>query len=142
MRAAAAPPCAGYRGIPGGPLHHRRTDHHAAPTPCARVQREWLQRKEARKAVGVRRRQVERATAEDLEGFLALIVVQSFDQQDAVEVVELVLEHASFELGGFDRDLVAVEIEADEMDRVRPHDLPAEPGDGQTALLERPLAFT
>ena len=50
--------------------------------------------------------EVERAAAEDLERLLALVLVQSLDEQDAVEVVELVLEHTALELGGLDGDLV------------------------------------
>ena len=55
----------------------------------------------------------------DLERLLALVLVQPLHQQDPVEVVELVLEDPALQLGGLDGDLVAVEIEADEVHRVR-----------------------
>ena len=45
---------------------------------------------------------------------------QPLDQQDAVEVVELVLEDPALELVGLDGELVAVEVETDEVDVVGP----------------------
>ena len=56
--------------------------------------------------------EVERAGAQDLEGLFALVLVEPLHQQDAVEVVQLVLEDAAFELGRLDGDLVAVEVES------------------------------
>ena len=61
-------------------------------------------------------------------------------QQHAVEVVELVLEHAALELVGLDGDLVAVEVEADDVDPVRADDLPRQAGHREAALLVDPLA--
>jgi hypothetical protein len=55
-------------------------------------------------------------------------------------MVEFVLEEAGEQFVGLDRHLVAIEIETGEVDLLRPDDLPRQPGDRQTALLEVPLA--
>ena len=70
----------------------------------------------------------------------SLLLVEPFDQQDAIKVIELVLEHSSFVLLGLDRDLVAIEVVADEMHPIGAGDLPGQPGNAETALFEGPLA--
>ena len=54
---------------------------------------------------------------------LRWLVVEALEQQHAVEVVELVLEQPGQQLVGLDRDLVAVEVVAGEVDLLRAHDL-------------------
>ena len=61
------------------------------------------------------------------------------DEEDAVEVVELVLEQPPAVVG-LEVDLVAVEVVALHVDLLRSHDLEAEPGNRQAALDEGPLA--
>src|SRR5580700_156154 len=63
---------------------------------------------EAREAVGVAGGQMQRAATQDLHGLLTLIGVEPLDQQDAVEVVELVLEDPPLQLRRLDGDLVPV----------------------------------
>ena len=50
---------------------------------------------------------------------LRWLVVEVLEQEHAVEVVELVLEQPGEQLVGLDRDLVAVEVEPDEVDLLR-----------------------
>ncbi len=61
---------------------------------------------EVGETVGVGRRQIERAAAQDLEGLFALVLVEVLHEQDAVEVVELVLEDPPLELGRLNGDFV------------------------------------
>src|SRR5580658_247433 len=117
----------------------------AAPSPCTRspARRRTgspLPLEELGQPVGIGGGQVQGAAAQDLQLFLALVLVEPLDEQDAVEVVELVLEHPALELRRLDGDLVAVEVEADQVHGVGSHDLPAEPGDGQAAFVVDPLA--
>src|SRR6202044_1575848 len=121
-RAAVALPCPGCRGTPDGPPVHRRADGLLHPT-------EWQTSgwettggtsgprpasagEEVGQPVRVVRRQVQRAAAQDLERLLALVLVEALHQQDAVEVVELVLEHPALELGRLQGELVAAGGEA------------------------------
>jgi len=80
------------------------------------------------------------ALTQNLFGLASLISVEPLDQQDAVEMVHLVLEDAALVLISLEVELVAVEVEADEMDCVSPRDLPTESGHRETALLVGPLA--
>ena len=57
---------------------------------------------------------------------LRWLVVEMLEQQHAVEVVELVLEQPGEQLVGLERHLVAVEVDAHEMDLLRAHDLERE----------------
>src|SRR6202011_3144782 len=61
------------------------------------------------------------------------------EHEDAVEVIELVLEDAGQVLVGLDHLLVAVEVDAAQRDVLRADDLEREAWDGEAALLERPL---
>lgn len=81
------------------------------------------------------------ALAQDLLRFLLLLVVEVFDQQDTVEVIEFVLKEARFELISFDVDLITVEIVSTNMDRLWSNDMPRESRYGQAAFVELPLAI-
>ena len=66
--------------------------------------------------------------------------VEPVEHQHAVEVVDLVQEHAAEQLVALDHDLVAVEVEALHGDDLGPHDLEREPGQREAAFLVGPLA--
>ena len=67
-------------------------------------------------------------------------MLQPLEQQDAVEVVELVLQQAAQQLVALDRDLVPLEVVAGEVDLLGAHDRPGQPGHREAALLVLPLA--
>ena len=69
-----------------------------------------------------------------------LVLVEVVDDEDAVEVVEFVLEQPCLELVSLDRDLVALEVDADEVDLLGTHDLEGEFGHREAALVEGPLS--
>ena len=71
---------------------------------------------------------------------LALDRVEPLQQQDAVEVVDLVLEHPAHQLVALDGDGLAVDVEAVEQDPVGAEDRPVEVGHRQAALDVLPLA--
>ena len=52
--------------------------------------------------------------------------LEPVEEQHAVEVVDLVLDHAGEQVVAFEHDLVAVEVEAAHRDALGPHDLEAE----------------
>ena len=62
------------------------------------------------------------------------------DDEDAVEVVEFVLEQPCLELVSLDRDLVALKVDADKVDLLGTHDLEGEFGHREAALVEGPLS--
>ena len=72
--------------------------------------------------------------------FLALLGRHAVEHQHAVEVVELVLEHARLELVGLDLDAVAVEVDAADQHRLRAHHLDVQAGDRQAPFVVDPLA--
>jgi len=63
------------------------------------------------------------------------------DQKNAVEVIELVLEQAGFQLVGFDADLVPVKIAANDVNLLRAHDVPRQARNRQASFVEFPLAI-
>lgn len=71
----------------------------------------------------------------------AAFLVETFDEQDPVQVVEFVLEEATGELGGLEGDLVTVEVTTDHVDMVGPGDLPAQTGHRQAGLLVDPFTL-
>ena len=89
--------------------------------------------------VAVAAGEAEGPLAQGPHGLLALDRVEALQQQDAVEVVDLVLEHAAHQLVALDRERLAVEVEAGEEDPVGPHDRPVEVGHRQAALGVLPL---
>src|SRR5438067_4424502 len=95
-------------------------------------------------AVGARRRpapaELGIAVAQLAQRLLALVGIEALEQQDAVEVVDLVLEQPGEHLVAFDRELVPVEVEAGDVHLLRPHDLEREPRHRQAALLVEPFA--
>ena len=70
----------------------------------------------------------------------ALLGRHAVEHQHAVEVVELVLEHARLELVGLPLDRVAVEVDAAQQHLLRADHLDVQAGDRQAALLVDPLA--
>ena len=80
------------------------------------------------------------ALAQNLLGFLLLLIVEMFDEQHAVEMVELVLEETRFKFVRFDVDLVAIEVVATNMHRLGTHDVPRETRNRQAPFVELPLA--
>src|SRR5438270_5768693 len=72
-------------------------------------------------------------------GLLALLGIEALDEQLALQVVVLVLEDAGQKLVGADRQIVAVDVHAREVDLLGPHDGPVQPGDGEAALFVGPL---
>ena len=58
----------------------------------------------------------------------ARVGLEPVEHQHAVEVVDLVLDHAGEQLVALDHDLVAVEVEAPHRDELGPHDLEREAG--------------
>src|SRR5437763_6163426 len=83
---------------------------------------------------------LDRAAAQLAEGLLALIGLEQLEQQPAIEVVELVLEHAGQQLVGLDRDLVAVEVVTGQVELLGPDDREVQAGHRQAPLLVLPLA--
>lgn len=75
-----------------------------------------------------------------LEGEFLRVGVHALGHQHTIEVIELVLEESRRELVGFDGDLVALEVEAHQVDLLRAHDLERHAGDRQAPLLIGPLA--
>ena len=82
----------------------------------------------------------ERPGPQDTHGLFALVPLETLEEQDAIEVVELMLEDPTEQLVGFDRELVSLKVVAHEMDLLRPDDQPVQVGDRQAALLVLPLA--
>jgi 16S rRNA (guanine1207-N2)-methyltransferase len=74
-----------------------------------------------------------------LHRLATLVVLQHVEQQLAVQVVEFVLEQAGEEFVGLDRHFVAVDVDADDMDLLRPHDLERHVGHGEAPFLVFPL---
>src|SRR5690606_18495158 len=68
-----------------------------------------------------------------------LVLVETVEEQDAVEVVELVLDHAGEELVGLEVDRGAVEVDPGDVDPLGPHDVPVQAGNREAALGELPL---
>ena len=62
---------------------------------------------------------------------------RAVEHQDAVEVVDLVLEHARLEAGGLDRERRAVLVAAADAEVHEALDVDADAGDAEAALLER-----
>src|SRR5262245_66426978 len=65
--------------------------------------------------------------------------LEPVEQQHAVEMVDLVLDHAREQLVALEHDLVPVEVEAAHGDVFRAHDLEVEAGHGEATLLRRDL---
>src|SRR6185437_4630341 len=72
--------------------------------------------------------------ADGLHRELALLLVEPVDEQDAVEVIRLVLDAAGEELGALERDRVAVHVEAG-------RDHPGRAGGGELQAGQRQAAF-
>ena len=68
-------------------------------------------------------------------GLATLLLIKALDQKDAVEVIELMLEHPALEAIDLEGDVVAVKVDTNEVDPIRPEDLPGEPWDREAALL-------
>src|SRR3954454_4185993 len=73
-------------------------------------------------------------------GLFAVGAIEPIQHQHAVEVIDLVQEHASEELVAPDDNFIAVEVEALHGDDFGPHDLERETGQRETAFFVRPLA--
>ena len=82
-------------------------------------------------AVAVLERLAQRA-----HGLLALVARGAIEDQDAVEVVDLVLDDAGLEPRGLDEDVLAVRILGANADMDRPLDVDVHAGQAQAALLE------
>ena len=81
------------------------------------------------------RRAVAAALAQGPQRALALRARRPVEDQDAVEVVDLVLEDPRLEAGGLDHDRLAVDVEAADAGVQRPLDVHRDPRQAEAALL-------
>ena len=79
--------------------------------------------------------------ADRFQRSLAGVGIETLDQQGAVEMVDLVLEQAGFELVDLQGHLVAVEVAAHKVDGFRADYLPGQAGNRETALVVEPFAL-
>ena len=90
----------------------------------------WRRARRRRRAAGHR-------LAHRPHGLLALIAARPVEDEDAVEVVDLVLDHARLEPGRLDRQRRAVLVAGAHAHVHGPLDLDPDAGQRQAALLER-----
>lgn len=82
-----------------------------------------------------------RQTAIFGQSLLSLLGLHAIEHQHSVQMIELVLKKSRFEFVGFERHLVAVDVDSGHQDGLRANHFDIETRNAETALLVRPFTI-